>query len=915
MDKKWLIVLLGVLLVGLVFSGSSSDNSELLDKAKEEGKVKVIVTMIPDSDKGRFSTFSSEDEIEKIKEGKEVIEFTSGGFAAELSEGELLQVLDDERVVGIEPVRQFHLHLSQVKGIVNSSDSWGLQFNSLNFTGQGQTICIIDTGVNFSHPDLVGKNLTCNINCAGASCSEDCATTDLNGHGTHVAGIAAANGSIQGVAIGANLIGLKVFSGSSSSISDTTWIKNAIDWCVDNAEEYNISVISMSLGTSDYYSSACDVQYPSFSTSIGNAYNKNISVVVSTGNEANYTGIASPACIANAIPVGDTYDGNLGGLSWGDPVTCTDTTTALDKIVCHANRNSLVQLFAPGALINSTKRTGGYEERGGTSMAAPVVAGAIAMMRQMLNNTNQYKTPAQIEDVLNDTGKQIHDDETGLDFSRIDAYEAVLKLDNIGPVVNLVSPTNNLLNWTVNQTFVCNATDWQLRNATLKLWNSTALYYNISYTVSGNTSNQTAFNVNNIPVGRYTWNCEYSDVIGNFNTSSSNYTLTVGGVTTTLISPATTNYTKVNQTTFSCNSSTEENTQLVNVTFYLWNSTSLVRNETSIISGLSNLTNFTYNLTRETNYSWNCLTVNNNSNSSFADDNYTLTFDVTATNISGVSSGSVGTTGAVISWTTGESTNSTVHYGTTVSTTSRSSSSSYSTSHSITLSGLSSTTGYYYNVSSCDRAGNCNYSAQYTFTTTTPSSGNDDEGGGGGGGEDDGSKSYFPTKGELEGGYSKDLSLNDKIYVSFGSVRHSVSVASMTAKYAEVLIQSDPIRINLSIGESERLNLSSTDYYDLKVTLNDIADDTADLTVKEIHEEIRPKVNLTETERVANYTVHNETGATSDDVEPDYSAFYVGGGIFLAVVLISVGVWFGIANTKKLKVDSFTHKYGKIQKT
>jgi len=88
---------------------------------------------------------------------------------------------------------------------------------------------------------------------------------------------------------------------------------------------------------------------------------------------------------------------------------------------------------------------------------------------------------------------------------------------------------------------------------------------------------------------------------------------------------------------------------------------------------------------------------------------------------------SVTSSSATITWNTNELANSTVYYGITTATTSTLGLASLTTSHSITLSSLSSSTLYYYNVSSCDNAGNCNTSSQYNFTTSAA-------GGGGGGG-------------------------------------------------------------------------------------------------------------------------------------------------------------------------------------
>lgn len=98
--------------------------------------------------------------------------------------------------------------------------------------------------------------------------------------------------------------------------------------------------------------------------------------------------------------------------------------------------------------------------------------------------------------------------------------------------------------------------------------------------------------------------------------------------------------------------------------------------------------------------------------------------DTTAPIISSISS-SVTSSTATITWTTDENSNSTVYYGTTPLTTSSETSSALTMSHSLTLSGLSSSTLYYYNVSSCDTSDNCNISSQYNLTTSasTPPAG------------------------------------------------------------------------------------------------------------------------------------------------------------------------------------------------
>ena len=620
--KRGLFFCLGIMILILLISVSTvytfpdNDNpnkhnlQEISQKLEKQEKVDVIIKLKPGAD---FS-------VKSLNKGNG---FKDNSFSTSITKEELAEI--ENQIEYIEPIQNFKVSLTEAVDIVNASLTWPLQIFSsgvdINLTGQSQTICIIDTGVNFSHPDLIGKNLTCNIYCPidGGACSENCSETDLHGHGTHVAGIVAASGRLFGIARGSNLIGVKVFSGSSGSDATTASINNGIDWCVANSETYNISVISLSVGSSLLYLSSCDSVQPSFNSSITSAFDKNISMVVATGNEANSTGIASPACISKAIPVGDTYDSVISSISWmknSTTILCTDTNTQIDDIVCHANRNALVKLFAPGAMINSTSKTGGYEERGGTSMSTPVVSGAIAIINQVLNLTLQTKTPLEIEELLNQTGKPISDSVSGLNFSRVNIYPAVLELDNIAPNITLSTPLDSQVNLTKNQTFICNSSDWQLKNISLQIWDSlNALVYNESKIISG-TQNSTSFSYNFSNYDTYSWNCESYDKKNNVGLASANFTLVLEGISTKLISPVTDTYTNQNQTNFTCNSLSEENYNLTNTTFQIWNSSNIiVYNETKNITGATNTTEFNYTFLEQDTYVWNCFSINNNSNS------------------------------------------------------------------------------------------------------------------------------------------------------------------------------------------------------------------------------------------------------------------------------------------------------------
>jgi len=517
---------------------------KFLEKASDSSSISVIVMLKDKNDKDVLKSQSNVlskfngDEF-KVKHRYSII----NGFSGKVTKSGLIKLLNNPDVEGIYEDRIVHVLLPESVPQINADTVWGIQINGENITGKGETICIIDTGVDYTHPDLGnctpvnytlsgnmvnytlesqhpypndfdytwkitqpgfkrisvhfknfslempseydaldriyvynsnmveiaayrGKNVedvwtppsegdtiyirlvtdssvtdygfyidkvlngTANQTLNWSYCrkviygydfvNSDSDPMDDNGHGTHCAGIVAANGSVMGVAPDAKIIAVKVMNSSGSGYSSD--IIAGIDFCINNSEIYNISVISMSIGTETHYSSSCDSDFPYYSDAINNAVSHNISVVVASGNNGSASGISAPACIENATPVG--------------------AVDKSDKIASFTNRGSGFpeMLLAPGVNINSTWVGGGYLIASGTSMATPHVAGAIALIKQYLRLTNQGRTPQEIEELLNETGKRIYDSGTGMYFSRIDVYSAILSLSHDLSLENLQIP-------------------------------------------------------------------------------------------------------------------------------------------------------------------------------------------------------------------------------------------------------------------------------------------------------------------------------------------------------------------------------------------------------------------------------------------------------------------------------------------
>ena len=256
-------------------------------------------------------------------------------------------------------------------GVQNSSRQAGTRSPAFPLPANIYAI-VIDTGILASHPDLkskISKTYSKNFTTTNRS-----RWNDDNGHGTHCAGIIGAQDNtigIVGTAPNVNLIAVKVLdrTGSGSYSNVIAGVNYVAQWKTANPTFKG--VVNMSLGGG--------VSQP-LDTSIQNLINNyGITVVVAAGNESQNAENSSPARTPEAITVGAYNDRN-------------------NILASFSNFGSKVDLQAPGVDIRSCWLRNGYKVLSGTSMAAPMVAGAVVDM--IANSAYSAYTPVQIRDKL-----------------------------------------------------------------------------------------------------------------------------------------------------------------------------------------------------------------------------------------------------------------------------------------------------------------------------------------------------------------------------------------------------------------------------------------------------------------------------------------------------------------------------------
>ncbi|MBI4248782.1 MAG: S8 family peptidase [Elusimicrobia bacterium] len=306
---------------------------------------------------------------------------------------------------------------------VDAYGGWSFETGASSRT----TVAVLDTGIETTHPDLAANLHAANrmYNAVPPTSTGTAAVADILGHGTGVAGMAAAVGNnavgIAGMSWSAKILPVQIFHNGTGNpdcdIGDVCandadivrGIEYVVSAATSNVSEFGRTVINMSLGCKpDILEAECP---PNCTTAMQNAItlasNNNILVVAASGNSDSsngfFTQVQCPAKIANVVAVGAT---TLGG-----------------AIANFSGRGSELDVVAPGQSVLTAKTSGGYGNQTGTSFASPLVAGLVSLLMSAKPDVSTATLVDTLRNSAEDLGSAGFDTTYG--WGEVDAYAAL----------------------------------------------------------------------------------------------------------------------------------------------------------------------------------------------------------------------------------------------------------------------------------------------------------------------------------------------------------------------------------------------------------------------------------------------------------------------------------------------------------
>lgn len=367
---------------------SALRSSRALDVAQEQATVERLVAETNQQQTQLLEMLTQQGVVEQSSWR---FTYLANGFVAFVRPEAQAALAKTPGVQAVFPDGQMELLLGESVPLVGAPLVWDkLDASGLPVRGQGVRVGIIDSGIDYTHPDLGG--------CFGSGCkvmggydfgNNDGDPKDETGHGTRVASIVAANGMVRGVAPEAMLFAYKVFD-SSGAIWTSAIAKALEQALVDRVSIVNIS-LRVALQPNDAQMEAVEF----LNTVVNRAVDQGITVVAGAGNDSSYGSLGAPAVAAKALTVGATRKSDTlwEGSSRG-PVRVGDWLATKPELV------------APGVEINAAQLGSGYSPDSGTSYAAPHVTGAVALFKQL----HPDWTPVMFKAILMNTARPMGND-------------------------------------------------------------------------------------------------------------------------------------------------------------------------------------------------------------------------------------------------------------------------------------------------------------------------------------------------------------------------------------------------------------------------------------------------------------------------------------------------------------------------
>jgi len=313
----------------------------------------------------RFLAFTETQAAKAVANGAKVVRMTKGlkAVACPPALGAALGLMEDIPV--------------QATDSAANSQALATRAQDLGLTGRGRKIVVLDTGYNYNHRELASSYL------GGTNFVNDNSDPfDNNGHGSHVAGIITGDGvdpRAKGIAPETGIIVGKVLDANglgyiSDLVAGIYWAVDGPDGYFGTADDFQADAINISIGTSGtgtYPLGFCDAAVPAMTDAIRYARDHGVVVVIAAGNNG-VSGVSLPGCVSYSVTVGAIDRSNV--------------------ITSFSGSGPAVDLVAPGVGLYSAWLGTAYKSLDGTSQAAPLVTGAIALFREAFPN-------ASVEDI------------------------------------------------------------------------------------------------------------------------------------------------------------------------------------------------------------------------------------------------------------------------------------------------------------------------------------------------------------------------------------------------------------------------------------------------------------------------------------------------------------------------------------